>query len=96
MLKTTSLTGSSAILQSLIDTADKDEVGRVKNSGNKTNLSNPSPSKKSIGVGYLTFEGAKKGDKNPKRGGHNIVKGVEAAKGFNYLNLVAKKTFNHL
>ena len=45
---------------------------------NKTNLSNPSTSKRSTGIGYLNFGGAKKD-------GGNTKKGVKATKGFNYL-----------
>ena len=44
MLRTSSLTGLSTILQS-IDVADEDEVGE--SDGNKTNLSNPSTSTRS-------------------------------------------------
>ena len=91
-----SLTGSPTILQSLIHEADKNEVGRSKNSVNEINLSNPSASKRSIGAGYLISEGAKKTSDNPKRGGGNTKKVVIAAKGSDYLTLDAKKAFNHL
>ena len=86
MLRTLSPTGSSTVLQS-IDVADKDKVD--KNGDNGTNLLNPSVSTRSIGAGYLTYGGA-------KRGGNNTKKGVGAAKGSNYLILAAKKVFNHL
>ena len=71
----------------LIDVTDEDEC--VESSGNGTNLSNPSVSTRSIGAGYLTFKGA-------KRGGGNTRKGIKAARGFDYLILAAKKAFNHL
>ena len=86
MLRTLSPIGSSTILQS-IDLAEEDKVGE--NSGNKTNLSNPSASTRSIGAGYLTSGGAKKG-------GNNTKKGVKAAKCSDYLTPAAKKAFNHL
>ena len=89
MLKTTSLTSLSTILQSLIDTTDKYKVDGGENSGNKTNLSNPFVSKRSTRAGYLNFGGAKRGSGKTK-------KGVKGARGFNYLTLVAKKVFNHL
>ena len=60
MLKTTSSTSLSTILQLFIDMADKDKVGGSKSSGNKTNLSNLSALKESTGAGYLTSKGAKK------------------------------------
>ena len=88
ILRTLSLTGSSTILQ-LIDTTDKDEFDDTESDGNETNLSNPSASKKSIGTGYLTSKGAKKG-------GGNTKKGVKAARGPDYLNPAAKNAFNHL
>ena len=74
MLKITNPTGSSTILQSSIDAADEDKVGGDKNYDNKTNLSNPSTSKRSIKAGYLTSKSAKKGGNNPKRGGGNTKK----------------------
>ena len=55
-----SFIGSSSILQLSINVADGDEVGRGEIGGNKTNLLNPSVSKKSTGAGYLTSKGAKK------------------------------------
>ena len=86
MLKTSSLTYSSTILQS-IDVADKDEIS--KSNGNGTNLSNPSMSMRSIKAGYLTSGGA-------KRGGGNTKKNVKAAKCSDYLTPAAKKAFNLL
>ena len=77
------------MLQSSIDAANKDEIGRSKIGGNKINLSNPSVSKRFIGAGYLTSKGTKRGDGNTK-------KGVQAAQGSNYLTLDAKKAFNYL
>ena len=68
---------------------DRDEVGNGKSGGNETNPSNLFTSKRSIGAGYLTFEGAKKG-------GGNTKKSVKAARGPDYLNPAAKKAFNHL
>ena len=88
MLKTSSPTGSSTILQS-IDVADKNEIGDDKSGGDKINLSNLSASKKSNKVDYLTFEGA-------KRGGANTKKDVKAAEDSDYLNPGAKKAFNYL
>ena len=88
MLKTLSPTSSSIILQ-LIDAVAKDWIVAGENGGNKTNLSNPSASKRSIGAGYLTFGGAKKG-------GGNTKKSVKAARDSDYITLAAKKTFNHL
>ena len=85
MLRTSSPTGSSTILQS-IDLADND-VG--KSDGDKTNLSNLSVSTKSTGAGYPTFGCA-------KRGGGNIKKVVKAVRGFDYLTLATKKAFNYL
>ena len=86
MLRTSSLTGLSTILQ-LIDVADEDKVGESGDNG--TNLSNPSTSTRSTRAGYLTSKGAKKGDGNTK-------KGVKAARGSDYLTLAAKKAFNSL
>ena len=86
MLRTSSPTGSSIILQ-LIDVADKNEVGE--SGGDRTNLSNLSTLTKSTGAGYLTSRGA-------KRDGGNTKKGVEAARGSDYLTSAAKKAFNHL
>ena len=88
MLKTSSFTGSSIILQ-LIDAADKNEIGGSKSGNDKTSLSNPFASKKSTRAGYLTLESAKRGDGNTK-------KSVKAAKSPNYLTSAVKKTFNHL
>ena len=60
MLKIKSLTDSSIILQSLIDKANKDKLGRGKNDGNKTRiLLLFFVFKKSNRVGFLT-SGAKK------------------------------------
>ena len=86
MLRTLNFTGSSTILQS-IDVADEDDVS--KSDGDSTNLSNPSTSTRSNKAGYLTSRGA-------KRGGNNTKKVVKAARGFNYLTSVTKKTFNYL
>ena len=86
MLRTLSLTGSSTISQS-INVADEDEVGESGSNG--TNLSNLSASRRSTGVGYLSFGGAKKGE-------GNIKKGFKAARGSDYLILAAKEAFNHL
>ena len=86
MLRTLSPTSSSTILQS-IDVADEDEVGET--GGDGTNLSYPSASTRSTRASYLTSGGA-------KRGGGNTKKGVKAARGFDYLTLTAKKTFNYL
>ena len=86
MLRTSSPTGSSIILQS-IDVADEDEVG--KSGSNKTNLSNPFTSTRSIRAGDPTSGGA-------KRGGGNTKKGVKAARGYDYLIPATKKAFNHL
>ena len=58
MLKTTSFTSLSSILQSLINAPDKDKIGRNKSGGNKTNLLNLFVSKKSTGAGYLISKGA--------------------------------------
>ena len=88
MLRTLSFTGSLTILP-LIDAADEDEVGGSKSDVNKTNLSNPSALKKFTRAGYLTF-------KDTKRGGGNTKKGVEVAKGSDYLISAIKKVFNHL
>ena len=68
---------------------DEDEDGESENDGDKTNLSNPSTSKKSTGASYLIFEGGKKV-------GGNTKKDFKAAKSFNYLILGAKKVFNFL
>ena len=86
MLRILSPTSLSTILQS-IDMVYEDEV--CESSGNGTNLSNLSVSTKSTRAGYLTFEDAKRGDDITK-------KGVETAKGFDYLTSATKKTFNHL
>ena len=82
MFEISSPTGSSIISQSR-DVADEDKVGDNKFGGNETTLSNSSALKKSIGAGYLTSEGAKKG-------GGNTKQGVKAAIGLNYLNPAAK------
>ena len=89
MLKTKSLTSLSITLQLLINKADEDAVGRSESGGNKTNLSNPSTSKRSTKIDYLT-------SKDNKRGSGNIKKGIEAARGFDYLTPNSKKAFNHL
>ena len=89
MLKTTSLTCSSTILQSLINTRDDDEVDRGKNDGNGINLLNLSTSKISNRASYSTFE-------NAKRGSSNIKKGVKVVRGSNYLTPGVKKVFNLL
>ena len=96
MLRITIFIGSLTILQSSIDMAEKNEVGGGESDGNETNLSNPSASKKSTKAEYLTSGGAKKGGNNPKMGGGNTKKGVEAARSSDYLTLDAKKAFNHL
>ena len=89
MLRTTSSTSSSTILQSSIDVANEDKVSGNEIDGNKTNLSNPSAFKKSTRAGYLTSKSVKKGNANTK-------KVIKAVKGSNYLILVAKKAFNLL
>ena len=89
MIRITSSTGSSTILQSLINAEDKDEVGGDESGGNKTNLLKPFASKKSIGAGYLTSE-------RTKRGNGNTKKGFKAAKNSDYLTPDAEKAFNHL
>ena len=73
------------ILQSSIDVAGDNEVGRDKGGGNKTNLSNLYSSKKSTRVGDLTSKGTKKGGSNLNSDGNNTKKGVKAARGFDYL-----------
>ena len=88
MLKTTSPIDLLNILQSIINMVNKNKVGGGK-IGCKTNLSNPSVSKKSTKTCYLTSGGA-------KRGGGNTKKDVKAAKGSNYLTSDAKKVFNYL
>ena len=95
MLRATSFTCLSTMLQSLIDTADEDKVDADKSDSNETNLSNPFASKRSIEAGYLTFEGVKKGGNNSKKGGGNTKKSIKAARGFDYLTSEAKKAFNH-
>ena len=80
----------------MIDVEDEDEIDEIENGSNETNLSNPLASKKSIGVGYLTFESAKQDGNNPKRGGSNIKNSVQAARSFDYLTSNVKKAFNHL
>ena len=92
----TSLTGLSIILQLLINAADGDEVGRGESGGNKTNLLNPSASKRSIGADYLTSKGAKNDGNNRKKSGSNITKGVKAVRDSDYLTPNTKKVFNHL
>ena len=96
MLRSTGPIGLSNILQSLIDVAKEDEIGRSKSGDNKTNLSNPSASKKFTRASYLTSKGAKKGGNNFKRGGGNTKKGIKTARNSNYLTPDAKKAFNHL
>ena len=86
MIKTSSPTGLSIILQS-INVADKDEVNESDDDG--TNLSNLSASTRSTRAGYLTFGGT-------KRSGSNTKKTVEAAKGSDYLTPAAKKAFNYI
>ena len=76
--------------------ADKNEVGGDENGSNKTNLLNLSALWKSIGAGVLNSKGAKKGASNSKKSSGNIKKGVEAARGSNYLTSGAKKVFNLL
>ena len=71
------LIGSSTILESLINAADKDEINKSKSTSNETNLLNPSIFKKSTKMGYLTSKGAKKG-------GGNTKKGVKATKSSDY------------
>ena len=80
----------------LIDVTGNNEFGRGEGYGIEINLSNLSAFKKSIGVGYLTFKSAKKGDGNLNSGGGNIKKNVKAARGFNYLISGNKKVFNLL
>ena len=96
MLKILGPINSSIVLQSLIDAANKDEIGGGESSGNKANLSNLCILKRSTGAGYLTFESAKKGGDNPKKDGGNTKKDVKAAKGFHYLIPDTKKVFNYL
>ena len=96
MLRTTNAIGLSTILQSLIAVADKDNVDASKSDGNKTNLSNLFTFKKSIGAGYLTSKGSRKGSENSKKGSHNTKKCVKADRGSNYLTPNTKKIFNHL
>ena len=96
ILKTTIFTGLSTISQSSIDVADEEEIGRSEIGGNKTNLSNPSVSKKSTKAGYLTSRGNKKGSNNPKKDGGNTKKGVKAVRGSDSLTPDAKKAFNYL
>ena len=79
MLRISSSTSSSTILQS-IDMADQDEVGE--SGSNRTNLSNLSMSTKSTKAGYLIPRGANKG-------GGNTKKSVKAARSFNYLTPAA-------
>ena len=88
MLKTSSSTGSSIILQS-IDVADKDKIGRSGSGSNETNLSNSFTSKRSTGAGFLISKGA-------KTDGNKTKKCVKATKGPDYLNPAAKKAFNYL
>ena len=94
MLSTTNPISLSTISQLSMDAADEYKIGE--SGGNKTNLSNPSASKKSTKVSYLTSRGAKKGGNNLKRGGGNTEKNVKATRGFDYLTPDAKKAFNHL
>ena len=75
---------------------DKDEVGEGKSSGNKTNLSNPSTSKRSTKASYLTSKGVKKWVNNPKKTGDNIKNCVKAVGDFHYLIPNAKKAINYL
>ena len=89
MLRNTSLIGSSAILQLLIDIANKDEVSEVESGGNEINLSNLFASKKSTEAGYLTSKG-------PKKDSNNSEKGVKAAKGSDHLSANTRKAFNYL
>ena len=96
MLRTTSFTGKLTILQSLINAANENEVGRYKSGGNETILSNLFASKKFTKAGYPISKNAKKGGKNPKKNGNNTKKDVIAAKNFNYLTSNAKKAFNYL
>ena len=79
------------VLQLSIDATDDNKVGESKDSGNETNLSNSSASKKSTGADYLTFNGNKKGGGNFNSGSGNIKKDVKAVTGFNYLILGAKR-----
>ena len=65
------------------------KIGRSESDDNKTNLSNPSASKKSIGAGYLI-------SKDAKRGSGNTKKSVKAIRSSYYLTSSAKKTFNLL
>ena len=69
--------------------ADDDEVGKSEGSGNKTNLSNPSMSKKFTKIDYLTSKSTKKSNGNTK-------KNVKAAKRSDYLTSGIKKIFNLL
>ena len=76
MLRTMSFTSLSTILQS-INIADEDENSESESAVDETNLSNPSTSKRSTRVAYLTSKGA-------KRGGNNTKKSVKAAKDPDY------------
>ena len=96
MLRITSPTCLSTILQSLIDAADEDKARRGESSGNKINLLNLSALKKSTGTDYPTSESAKKGGNNSERGDGNIKTGVKVVRGSNYLTPETKKTFNYL
>ena len=89
MLKIISLTGSSTVLQSLIDPVDEDKFGGIESGDSETNLSNLFASKESTEASYLIFKGAKKGN-------GDIKIGVKAASGSDWLILEAKKTFNSL
>ena len=86
----------STVLQSSINAECDNKVGEGEGDGNKTNLSNPSASKKSIWAGYLTFKGAKKSGNNPNSGGGNTKRNVKAAKGSDYITSGTKKIFNLL
>ena len=96
MLKTTSFTNLSTILQSLIDATDKDEIDEGESDSNETNLVNSFKSKRSTGTGYLTFGGIKKGGNNLQRGGGNTKKCIKAAGGSKYLTPNIKKAFNYI
>ena len=84
------------LLQSSIDVAGNNEVGKNAENGNKINLSNLSVSKRSTRTSYLIFKSAKKGGNNSNSSSSNTKKVVKAAKRSDYLTLGTKKAFNLL
>ena len=83
-------------MQSLIDAAGNNKVGRDKGGSNETNLSNLSAFKKYTKADYLIFKGAKKDGGNSNSGGNNTQNGVIAVKNSNYKTLGTKKVFSLL